>query len=319
MDAPTYYEYGQGNNTTGRPDWLQVVKRGNATDGSGKLQLARFVYGVNPAGNGMDLPNLSAAQVKLWDQDQAPVIGYAVFGTGKDVNTSKASGVSAGDWKYADLQFVDAKNRVVNTASYAAGSWQTDANVLDEDGVLTRSYDERGIRMILDAAKDPTNLTDGVVNGHTDQASLTYFWSDLADFLDADGNGKSSKTDAAEKSAEIAKNEATAAFLRGYATDTFSPVTSDENGAPARVHTRTTYTPVSEVDAGGSPRIFTTKVVSTKSNSGDVDLSIADEPVLSEVHNSYDAFETTDDGKSVTDKSNLRSGWIVGSPTKVTQ
>lgn len=98
VDAPTYYEYGQGNYTSGRSDWLEVVKRGNPSNGNDKLQLARFVYGVPVTGDGASLPNLSAEQVRLWGQgsEARPVTGFAVFGPGKDITTSKAAGGGPG-------------------------------------------------------------------------------------------------------------------------------------------------------------------------------------------------------------------------------
>src|SRR6185312_5969064 len=319
IDAPTYYEYGFGNTTSGRADWLQSVKRGNATDGSGKEQLARFVYGVTPAGNGTDLPDLNASKTMLWDQTQEPKAGFAVFGPGKAITTSKASGVAAADWKFADLQYVDADNRIVNTSSYAASAWQTTAQVYNEDGNVTRSYDARGIRNIIaEANADPTTVQDGVFQGNTAYASLNYYFDDLGAFVDDDGNGLSTKTDPVEKAAEIAQNEATAEFLRGYVTDVYSPATTDENDDPARVHTSTTYTGIDDLDAGGMPRMLVTKETTTKANSGDVDLQATGEPVISATENGYNAFEPDGDGKAATSKANKRSGWVVGSPTTVT-
>lgn len=319
VDAPTYYEYGRGDTTTGRSDWLETVKRGSATDGSGKTQLARFVYGVTPEGNGSDLPDLSTKKTALWDQDRTPKAGFAVFGPGKDITTSKAAGVAAANWKFADLQYVDANNRVVNTSSYAASDWQTTAQVFNEDGNITRSYEARGIRSILKQAKeDPATVEDGVYQGHTDHASLNYYFDKLDAFVDEEGNGLSTKTDPVEKAAEIAQNEATAEFLRGYVTDAYTPVTTDENDEPSRVHTSTTYTGTDDLDAGGMPRMLALKEAATKANSGDVDLAATGETVISATENGYNAFEQDGDGTAATSKTNKRSGWIVGSPTTVT-
>lgn len=319
VDAPTYYEYGRGNTTTGRSDWLEAVKRGSATDGTGKAQLARFVYGLTPQGNGSDLPDLSSGKTGLWDQEQKPATGFAVFGPGQDITTSKAAGVAAANWKFADLQYVDANNRVVNTSSYAAGDWQNTAQVFNEEGNIIRGYDGRGIRNILAEAKaNPATVQDGVFEGHMAYASLNYYFDDLDAFIDSDGNGKSTKTDPAEKAAEIAQNEATAEFLRGYVTDTYTPVTTDENDEPSRVHTSTTYTGTDDLDAGSMPRMLVTKETTTKANSGDVDLTATGEPVISATENGYNAFEADGAGTTATSKTNKRSGWIVGSPTKVT-
>ena len=64
VSAPTYYGYGTGPGT-GRPDWLETIHRGSPSTGDGKTQTARFVYGVNPAGDGATLPNLSETAVKM--------------------------------------------------------------------------------------------------------------------------------------------------------------------------------------------------------------------------------------------------------------
>ncbi|WP_418908599.1 DNRLRE domain-containing protein [Glutamicibacter endophyticus] len=321
VDAPTYYSYGLGNTSSGRADWLEKVERGNPTDGNTRVQAARFVYGINPVADGNNLPDLREERVRLWEQEAAkrPVTGYAVFGPGKNIITSRAGSVAVADYKFADLQYVDPQNRVVNTASYAGGEWQITASVLNEDGNVERSYDARAIRTIKDAAADPANVVGGIVNGHTDQASLNFYWSDLSAYVDENGEGISSATDPALRADEIARNEATAEFLRGYVTDTYSPVTTDENDEPARVHTKTTYTALTDVDAGGMPRMLPTKVLTTKANSGDVDLAVTGEPVLSEVLNGYNAYTVDKDGRAATDKNNLRSGWVIGTPTKVTQ
>ncbi|MGP5032179.1 DNRLRE domain-containing protein [Glutamicibacter arilaitensis] len=321
VDAPTYYSYGLGNTGSGRADWLEKVERGNPTDGNSRVQTARFVYGVNPVGDGNNLPDLREERVKLWEQEgsKRPVTGYAVFGAGKNIASSKAGSVAASDFKYADLQYVDSQNRVVNTSSYAAGAWQSTASVFNEDGNVERAYDERALRMIQASAATPENVVGGIVNGHMDQASLSFYWSALSAYVDENGDGISNATDPVIKADEIAKNEATAEFLRGYVTDSYSPVTTDENDEPARVHTKTTYTPLSDVDAGGMPRMLATKEVTTKANSGDVDMSATNEPIITQVENGYDAYTVDKNGKAITDKNNLRSGWVIGTPTKVTQ
>lgn len=321
VSAPTYYSYGGGAGTSGRNDWLELVERGNATDGNTRVQTARFVYGLNPVADGKNLPDLREERVKLWEQEgpKRPVTGYAVFGPGKNISSSKALSVAAGDFKYADLQYVDPLNRVVNTASYAAGAWQVTADVFNADGNSERSYDARAIRTIMQVAATPANVSSGVVTGHEDHATLNYYWSDLSTLLDDDGKGLTTATTEAAMADEMAKNEATAEFVRGYVTDAFSPVTNDENGDPSRIHTKTTYTALTDKDAGGMPRMLSTKVVTSKANSGDVDLSVTGEPVLTETQNGYNAYTVDKNGKSITDKNNLRSGWIVGTPTKVTQ
>lgn len=319
VDAPTYYEYGLGNTDSGREDWLQVVRRGDAATGNTKVQLARFVYGVGINGDDQGLPNLSAARTKLWDQEQPAATGYAVFGPGKDINTSKASQVAAGDWKYADLQYVDANNRVVNTSSYAAGKWQSTAQVFNGEGNIVRSYDARAIRNIITtAAQDPTSVKNGILNGHEDYAGINKYFTndDLSAFVDAEGEGKSTATDPAAKLIEQQKNEATAEFLRGYVKDTYSPMTTDEDSLPARIRTNNTYTPFTDVDPGGMPRMLILTTTTTKATS--LEGTLATETELSKVTNGYNAFEIDGQGKASTAKDNKRSGWVVGSPTTVT-
>ncbi|QRQ77122.1 hypothetical protein [Glutamicibacter protophormiae] len=320
VDAPTYYKYGKANDSN-RSDWLELVERGNATDGNTRVQHARFVYGLTPSGDGTNTPKLAESQVKLWEQDgtHKPVTGYAVFGPGKAIGSSKAASVAAADFKYADLQYVDAQNRVGNTASYAAGAWQLTANVFNAQGNVERSYDARAIHSIQAAAKTASNLDKGVLDGHEEYAQVNVYYEDLKTLVDENGNGLSTKTDATEKAAEIAKNEATAEFLRGYVTDTYSPVTTDENDQPSRVHTKTSYTPITDVDAGGMPRMLPTTVVTSKASSGKVDPKTTGEPIITQVENGYNAYTVDKNGKAITDKNNLRSGWVIGSPTKVTQ
>lgn len=319
VDAPTYYEYGLGNTKAGRKDWLEVVKRGNPTTGAEKLQLARFVYGVPVNGNDQGLPTLSGDRTKLWDQEQPAAIGYAVFGPGMDVTSSKPLGATDAKWKYADLQYVDANNRVVNTSSYAAGKWQSTAQVFNSDGNVIRSYDALGIRNILsEVSKDPASVKNGIFNAHEEFASINSYFTneDLSTFVDAEGEGKSTATDAAAKLIEQQKNEATAEFLRGYVKDTYSPMTTDENSEPARVRTNNTYTAFTDLDAGGMPRMLVVTTVTTKATG--LDGVLSKETELSKVTNGYNAFEVDGQGKAITAKDNKRSGWIAGSPTTVT-
>lgn len=319
--APTYYGYGLGNTGSGRSDWLEKVERGNPSTGDDRVQVARFVYGVNPVADGVNLPDLREERVKRWEQHDAkrPVTGYAVFGAGRTITTSRAGEVPAGDFKYADLQYVDPLNQVVNTASYAAGAWQVSASVFNADGNVERSYDARAVRAIDAAASSPANVSDGVVRSHQDHASLNVYWSDLSLFIDENGDGISTASDPVVNAEEKARNQATAAFVRGFITDTYSPVTTDENNTPARVHTQSTFTPLTEVDAGGMPRMLVSKAVTSRANSGVIDPSVAGESVIAEVRNGYDAFSVDKNGRAITDKTNVRSGWVVGSPTTVTQ
>lgn len=62
-----------------------------------------------------------------------------------------------------------------------------------------------------------------------------------------------------------------------------------------------------------------TTVVTSKASSGKVDPKTTGEPIITQVENGYNAYTVDKNGKAITDKNNLRSGWVIGSPTKVTQ
>ncbi|WP_291278304.1 RHS repeat-associated core domain-containing protein [Galactobacter sp.] len=216
----------------------------------------------------------------------------------------------------------------MNKSSYANGAWQLSANIFNADGNVTEEYDALGIRTLLEMAQDPDNLDDGVVSGHTDQASRTVYFgdteataADLSTFVDDNGAGKVTVPASAtedEKAASRAQNEAIAEMLRGNVVDEYSSVTTDEDGAPARVRTTITYTPVTDTDAGGMPRMLSLKVLTGQVGAGEPDLEAAPGTAISEVVNGYDALSVDGAGKAVTDKDNARSGWVVGSPTTVT-
>ena len=113
---------------------LTQVSREAPISGQPDVTTARYVYGVATSGAG--LPTLTAGAVAAWYQQQAPAIGYAVFG--QDY-TGPVSGTGV-DWSYADLFYVDAFGSTVNTASYGAGAWQVTAADFDTSttGNVTR-------------------------------------------------------------------------------------------------------------------------------------------------------------------------------------
>ncbi|MHA7246710.1 DNRLRE domain-containing protein [Arthrobacter tecti] len=283
--APYKFSYGAGAGT-GRTDWIETVKRGNPAGTGSDIQTARFVYGVQPAGDGTNLPNLSPTTVKLWDQEKAPVLGAAVFAADKPVTSSNAASMAAGDFRYASLQYWDAEGYTTNTADYGAGAWQNSATDYDTSGNIGRSFTPGAIAQIRDlAANDPTSITNGVLGNNNEFATITRYTTNTAGT---------------------------------YPTDVWAPVApSGPNSEPQRAHTRTVYTPVTDLNpVTGKPRMLVLEAITTEAEptEGTTDPQAATatgEPVLSHIRNGYDAAGSTD-------KLNPASGWVHGEPTSVT-
>ncbi len=64
--------------------------------------------------------------------------------------------------------------------------------------------------------------------------------------------------------------------------------------------------------------MLATNTKTTQANAGAIDLDAVEPTVISETTNGYNAFEPDGDLRPATSKDNKRSGWVVGSPTKVT-
>ncbi|WP_233225892.1 DNRLRE domain-containing protein [Amycolatopsis sp. CA-126428] len=139
---------------TAAPDVkLANVKRdrpaGDPTGGTATL--ASFVYDVPTAGQG--LPDLTSSTVDKWGQVSYPVKGFAVFGAEHPAPATTPSGIAAGDWEYARLQYTDDDGYTVNTAEFGAGAWQYTATDYDAKGNEVRELDQRALRLILDGAE----------------------------------------------------------------------------------------------------------------------------------------------------------------------
>jgi large repetitive protein len=299
ISAPVHYGYGSGPIIGGRADWLETVHKGDAATGSGKIQTTRIVYGVPSDGDGSALPKLDAATAKLWEQD-APVIGAAVFGMGKAISTSHAGtlGLTSADWKRAEITYWDGINRTTNTAFHGAGGWQFDATTYNEDNFPVRQYSASAIGHIRTAAQAPAALSEGVYAGHWDFATVTAYPS----VQEVDG-----------LSAEQV------AHLRSAPTDMWGPAARNQDGTDTRVHITTTYTPETDLNSAGMPRMLPLTVTTTETLAGQGQPTItakleAAEPVLGKTVNSYDAHEG-----DANDKENPRSGWVHGTPTSVTR
>ncbi|MEU4449263.1 DNRLRE domain-containing protein [Actinosynnema sp. NPDC050801] len=151
---------------------LATVKRDRpAGDPTGGVAtLASFVYDVPTTGAG--LPDLSAGSVERWNQAVAPVKGFAVFGPDHPVGSTSPSGIAAGDWEHADLQYTDAQGYTVNTAKHGAGAWQLTATDYNAQGNVVRELDERALRLVLDGAMPSGAAADQL-------ATLTVYNADV--------------------------------------------------------------------------------------------------------------------------------------------
>lgn len=300
IEAATEFRYGPGASSS-RADWLEAVYRGDPNGGSGTVQTSRFVYGVNPAGDGKNSPNLSAARVGWWEQPTAPVAGAAVFTLNRPVSTSKASALPAGELRYGSLVFWDEKNRVVNNAYYADGAWQNDALVYNSDQLVERQYSFQGIGQVTDRAQ-ALGLTSGtgvaasgIVPGHEENATLTEY-----------------------AEAAVGASESVAAHVRSFPVKVTSPAVTNERGGTSRMVASTEYTPVTDIDATGMPRML-----AVRESAVEVEIAaaggqaLAQDRIVSDIRKDYDAMESFG-GKSTTDKTNPRSGWVHRIPTTET-
>jgi RHS repeat-associated protein len=196
-DLSTAYSYDSGNRLTSvtpagqvpfrlgytaAPDLkLADVKRdrpaGDPT--AGTATLASFVYDVPVTGDG--LPDLTPSSVDRWNQASAPTKGFAVFGPEHPAPTTSAPGVAAGDWEYAQLQYVDDEGYTVNTAEFGAGAWQYTATDYNAKGNEVRELDERALRLVID---DPDTGADQL-------ASITVYNQDETLITDTYGPTRS--------------------------------------------------------------------------------------------------------------------------------
>ena len=300
IEAATEFRYGAGS-SGGRSDWLEAVYRGDPDGGAGLVQTSRFTYGVSPAGDGKNAPNLSSERVGWWQQSAAPVAGAAVFTMNRPVSTSAASALPAGELRYGSLVFWDEKNRVVNNAYYADGAWQNDALIYNADQLIERQYAYQGIGQITDRAQalglttSTGTATRGIIPGHEENATLTQY-----------------ALPSAGASPEVA------AHTRSFPVKVTSPAVTNERGGTSQVVATTEYTPATDVDATGLPRMLALRETVT-----DVEItaaagqSLAAERIVSDTLKGYDAMESHG-GKTTTDKTNQRSGWVHRTPTTVT-
>ncbi|WP_137121422.1 DNRLRE domain-containing protein [Segeticoccus rhizosphaerae] len=284
---------------------LQTVKQDNADGSTGSVQVARFVYSIDPTSYtaSSNLPDLRAADasdpgvgVGRWGQAVAPTYGAGVFGMDKAVATSTASSVSTANWPYAHLQYTGADGRVIDTASYGAGDWQYTATEYDQNGNPVRAWDARGIAAIL---------ANGDAAGADSYATLTAYNDDLTTSAAADGPAGTQSVPAGTVIAPAGT----------WVTDTWGPATDATGGGdPVRVHTHTDYDQGAP-NAGVNPKTGLAFGLATTTTTSQVPAQVstpgAGETILSRTRTGY----APQDGSGLT---SATSGWTLGSATTTT-
>lgn len=285
---------------------LQTVTRGAPVAGGASVQVARFVYGIDPTVATSGLPSMTAAAVGAWGQTVAPTYGAAVFGQDHPVGATPA----AADWPYADLQYTDDQGRVLNTASYGAGDWQPTATRYDAGGRVVGSWDAGAVAQLRaqTAASGNTPAAADVDSYGT----ITRYNADIttSTALTWTPPGQAAQTIAAGTVITPAGT---------LVTDTWAPA-RDADGGAVREHTHTDYdqgAPNGGVNpsTGVAFRLPTTvSVTQADGSSGSADLTVpvaSGESVLSRNVSGYDPV----DGTSATGPT---SGWMLGQATTTT-
>ncbi|MEO5875061.1 MAG: hypothetical protein ABIS86_22045, partial [Streptosporangiaceae bacterium] len=113
--------------------------------------------------------DLSGTATAAWSQtSDLPVTGAAIF-PASHVPARGGDGYyqpGSGDWKYADLSYLDVNGRTVNTASFGSGAWQANATRYDKDGrIIWALTAENRARALT-----PTSETDPYVAGRNTSA-----------------------------------------------------------------------------------------------------------------------------------------------------
>lgn len=280
---------------------LQTVKQDNADSSTGSVQVARFVYSIDPTTYtaSSNLPDLRAADasdpsvgVGRWGQAVTPTYGAGVFGMDKAVATSVAPSVAAANWPYADLQYTSADGRVIDTANYGAGDWQYTATEYDENGNPVKAWDARGIAAIL---------ANGDTAGAESYATITAYNDDLTSSAAADGPDGATSVPAGTV---IAPADT-------WVTDTWGPATDAAGEEPVRAHTHTDYdqgAPNAGVNPETGMAFGLVTTTTTTQVAADVATSGTGETVIAQAKSGY----APQDGSAATSST---SGWTLGSAT----
>ena len=190
---------------------------------------------------------------------------------------------------------------MVNNAYYADNAWQNDARIYNADQLVEREYAYQGIGQVTDRAQALGLVTStgtaraGIVPGHEENATLTEY-----------------ALPAAGASPEVATH------TRSFPVKVTSPAVTNERGGTSRMVASTQYTPVTDVDATGMPRMLALRETAVEVEiAAAVGQPVTEDRIVSDVRKNYDAMESYG-GKAATDKTNQRSGWVHRIPTTVT-
>jgi RHS repeat-associated protein len=138
-------------------------------DPSGPTATSTIVYGDQLPIDGTGPINLTATATAVWGEGgttpstatpTTPVTAAAVFSP----DHVPAATPTSSDWPYAELVYLDANGREVNTASYGNGGWQVGATQFDAVGNAIWSISPGNLAQAQTPnASDPTDPTDTTV------------------------------------------------------------------------------------------------------------------------------------------------------------
>ncbi|MEO3798887.1 DNRLRE domain-containing protein [Nonomuraea sp. B1E8] len=145
---------------------------------------------------GTDAPvNLIEAETARWGQvTNPPIIGTAMF-PASHVPARHTDGTyrpTNADWEYAQLAYLDVNGRVVNGASFGAGTWQVSAVSHDDKGNAVWELSPDNLAQAL----TPTSNTDPYVASRTDSAeranllARTRIFNDDSDLLSGEDQAR---------------------------------------------------------------------------------------------------------------------------------
>ncbi|QEH94518.1 hypothetical protein FV141_14100 [Dermacoccus abyssi] len=106
-----------------------------------------------------------------------------MFGQDHPVSSTDPASISAGDWSYASLSYVDVNNDEVNGAEYGAGQWLVSSSDYDAKGNPVRSLTPQGIKAALNVTPDGAGAAE--VKSTSDFYATSTIYND--DIKDASG------------------------------------------------------------------------------------------------------------------------------------
>lgn len=143
-------------------------------DPAGGTDTTTIVYDVPFTGSGAPI-EMGVTATSTWaETSDLPNYAAAVFDPNHPMPAgTTASSVTAADWPYAAIHYLDVNGRQVNTAAYGAGGWQITSTSYDKSGnVLTQLG-----ALARDEALSPASYPDldgyvATVNGSSSRAAL---------------------------------------------------------------------------------------------------------------------------------------------------